>query len=62
MISSSVIFIISLDRDKIRLLFNVLFVRSSYLKLELLHFYEYGGRPLVSILILCSQMVLSNNN
>ena len=42
--------IISLDREKIRLSFAVLFVCVPFIEPEILPFYQCGGSPLVSIL------------
>ena len=42
--------IISLDREKIRLSFAVLFVCVPFIEPEILRFYQCGGSPLVSIL------------
>ena len=42
--------IISLDREKFRLLFDVLFVTVAFIDLEISPFYQTGRAPLVSIL------------
>ena len=41
---------ISLNEEKCRLFFDVLFVRLPYSDSELSRFFKYGGGPLVSIL------------
>ena len=42
--------IISLDRGKFRLLFDVLFVTVAFIDQEISPFYQSGSAPLVSIL------------
>ena len=42
--------IISLDREKFRLLFDVLFVTVAFIDSEISPFYQSGSAPLVSIL------------
>ena len=48
---------ISLDRKKVRLFIDVLFVCSSLLDQEISPFFFDGGRPLVSILNMCLVIV-----
>ena len=53
---------ISIDGQKIKLLFDVLFVYVPYIVPEIGRFYLYGGRPLVSILIMNSHKGIPSVN